>query len=62
MNSVDFLHAGRYVIIFGEDTDVLYFLTFEYWGSIIVGPFLCDMHDIQKDIFKGKPPKSLDFK
>ena len=62
MNSADFLHAGSDVIIFGKDTDVLYFLTFKYWGSIIVGPFSCDMHDIQKDIFKGKPPKSLDFK
>ena len=28
----------------------------------IVGPFSCDICDIQKDIFEGKPPQNLDFK
>ena len=26
------------------------------------GPFSCDVHDIQKDIFEGKPTQNLHFK
>ena len=30
--------------------------------SSIYGPLSCDIHDIQKNIFEGKPPQNLDFK
>ena len=30
------------------------------WSAF--GPFSCDVHDIQKDIFEGKPPQNLDSK
>ena len=33
-------------------------LFFLFHSFTIIGPFSCDVHDIQKDIFEGKPPQN----
>ena len=42
--------------------DLVFINLHNYMYKNVQAPFSCEVRDIQKNIFEGKPPQNLDFK